>query len=106
MKFVTVIAGCVLLGGCVTNGATMLRNKDGQTFTCQGNWGFGLIGAPIAMASHSKCISDANKAGFYEIGKPIPAAEAKPQCVDVKLPPGYKLDGPLPPCPPKAADAK
>lgn len=69
---IAVIAVVLLLSGCVSYGTTLLRNKDGQTMTCTGNWGFGVVGAPYAVAAHQNCISKMHKAGFYEVGTPIP----------------------------------
>lgn len=78
MRKIAVIAVIsVTTAGCVTNGAVMLRNTQGSTITCQGNWGFGIVGAPVAMAQHSNCIKKAHEAGYYEIGQPIPPAPQK-----------------------------
>jgi len=75
---IAISAVVLLLSGCVSYGTTLLRNKDGKTVTCGGNWGFGL-GAPVAVISHKNCLSEMHKAGFYEIGKPIPPdAPAQP----------------------------
>ncbi len=71
---IAICAAAMLLSGCVSYGGTMLRNSDGKVMTCSGNWGFGLIGAPVAMAEHSDCIKKANAAGYYEVGTPIPTA--------------------------------
>lgn len=54
----------VLLGGCVSE-STVLRNPEGKTYNCDA-WGFGVIGAPVAMAQHSDCVNKAHAAGYTE----------------------------------------
>lgn len=68
-----VVAG-FFLSGCVSE-STDLRNAQGQTTKCE-NWGFGFIGAPVAMAQHDSCVKKAHAAGYTE-GGPPPAAAAK-----------------------------
>lgn len=57
----------ILLSGCVSQ-STMLRNDKGQTVQCKG-WGFGVIGAPIALAEHADCMKKAHAAGYSEVPK-------------------------------------
>lgn len=54
----------LMLSGCVSE-STMLTNKDGKVFQCAG-WGFGVIGAPVAMAQHADCMKKAHAAGYSE----------------------------------------
>lgn len=53
------------LSGCVSQ-STMLANPDGKTTQCA-NWGFGLIGAPIAVAAQADCMKKAHAAGYSEV---------------------------------------
>jgi len=53
----------MFLSACVSQN-TVLMNDRGQTVNCS-NWGFGLIGAPVAYAEHRKCIEKANAAGYH-----------------------------------------
>lgn len=62
---IAAIAACVLLCGCVSE-KTMLTNTQGQIVHCDG-WGFGLIGVPIALATHANCMKKAHEAGYSEI---------------------------------------
>lgn len=61
------------LSGCVSEKAT-LTNTTGQQVHCDA-WGFGLIGAPVAMASHADCMKKAHAAGYSE--NPVTTAAAK-----------------------------
>jgi hypothetical protein len=58
----------VAAAGCSSQSA-VLTNDSGQAVKCE-NWGFGVIGAPVAMASQSDCVKKANEAGYHEAGKP------------------------------------
>lgn len=66
MRVITraIIPLCLLLSGCVSE-TSVLRNQAGQTVDCS-QWGFGLIGAPVAMAAHSDCMKKAQAAGYSE----------------------------------------
>lgn len=65
----------VLLTGCVSQ-STMLQNDKGQQIKCAG-WGFGLLGAPIALAEHADCMKKAHAAGFSEVTAAPVAASTK-----------------------------
>jgi len=58
----------ITAAGCSSQSA-ILTNDSGQSVKCE-NWGFGIIGAPVAMASQSDCVKKANEAGYHEGGKP------------------------------------
>ena len=69
----------LMLSGCAT---TLTHPSTGQQWTCQSGawWGFGTIGAPIAVIGnlleifpYRACIAKAKAAGFKE-----PEAEAEP----------------------------
>lgn len=62
-KAVTLLCA-VALSACVSQ-HTMLRNDSGQTVHCQ-DWGFGVIGVPVALASHASCMKNYHAAGFHE----------------------------------------
>ena len=47
----------MLVTGCVSE-KTALTNPQGQQVRCDA-WGFGFIGAPVAMASHADCMKKA-----------------------------------------------
>jgi len=57
----------MLVTGCVSE-KTALTNAAGQQVHCDA-WGFGLIGAPVAMASHHDCMEKAKAAGYSEFPK-------------------------------------
>jgi len=58
------VSAAVVLSGCVSQKAT-LTNAEGKQVHCDG-WGFGLIGAPVAMAAHADCMKKAHAAGYSE----------------------------------------
>jgi hypothetical protein len=65
MKTTILLMVAITLTGCVSE-KTLLRNSTtGQTTRCDA-WGFGVIGAPVAMASHSDCMKKAHEAGYSE----------------------------------------
>lgn len=70
---ISVIAVCLLLCGCVSQ-KTMLANPAGQVTHCDG-WGFGLIGVPIALATHADCIKKAHAAGYSEAPTAVPVSQ-------------------------------
>lgn len=71
MRKFAVIAIAAMLSGCVSE-KTALTNPAGQQVHCDA-WGFGVIGAPVAMASHSDCMKKAHAAGYSEYPTPPPA---------------------------------
>lgn len=66
MKIAIAALAC-LLSGCVSE-KTMLTNSAGQIVHCDG-WGFGLIGVPVALATHADCMKKAHDAGYSEVPK-------------------------------------
>ena len=54
------------LGGCAST-STQMVNEDGQVINC-GAWGFGIIGAPVALISTQECIKKYRAAGYHEAG--------------------------------------
>jgi hypothetical protein len=54
----------ICLTGCVSQSAVLV-NSDGKAVKCE-NWGFGIIGTPVAMAEQSKCIKKAKADGYTE----------------------------------------
>jgi hypothetical protein len=67
---IAIFAVAVLLTGCVSE-KTALTNSAGQSTRCDA-WGFGIIGVPVAMASHADCMKKAQAAGYSETGT-VPA---------------------------------
>jgi len=67
------IGSVVMLCGCVSE-KTALTNAQGQQVRCDA-WGFGVIGAPVAMASHADCMKKAHAAGYSEF--PVAQQPAK-----------------------------
>lgn len=73
-----ILIGVLGLSACVSEKAT-LTNSEGNVVHCD-NWGFGLIGTPVAMVGHANCMKDAHAAGYSEYpgGKPSSVAAANP----------------------------
>lgn len=67
-RIAVAVLGVITTAACSSQSA-MLTNDSGQSVKCE-NWGFGIIGAPVAMASQSDCVKKANEAGYHEAGKP------------------------------------
>ena len=68
--FATLFAAAAMTG-CVSEKAT-LTNTAGQQVHCD-NLGFGILGAPVAMASHADCMKKAHAAGYSEMPVAQPA---------------------------------
>lgn len=66
-----IVAVTLALAACVSQ-KTQLRNAEGKTVVCD-NWGFGFIGAPVAMAQHADCMKKAKAAGYSEAPQSPPA---------------------------------
>ena len=64
----------ITAAGCSSQSA-ILTNDSGQAVKCE-NWGFGIIGAPVAMASQSDCVKKANEAGYHQGSSSAAAAVA------------------------------
>ena len=62
MKRVLILLVIATLCGCVSE-KTMLVNPAGKVLHCDA-WGFGWLGAPVAMAEHHDCVKKANAAGY------------------------------------------
>lgn len=75
IRAVALLSLAAALSGCVSE-STILRNPQGQTQRCE-NWGFGLIGAPVAMSAQAACVKHAREAGFSETGKEVPPPAAQ-----------------------------
>lgn len=67
MTKIALAAMVILFAGCVSE-STMLRNDKGQTVQCK-NFGFGLIGTPVALAQHADCVKKAKVAGYSDVPK-------------------------------------
>lgn len=75
MKRLLLVFAVVVLAGCVSEKTAMI-NQQGTVVHCDA-WGFGWIGAPVAMAEHHDCVKKAQAAGYSADGapaKPAPAA--------------------------------
>ena len=55
-----------MLAGCATT-STQMVNANGQVVNC-GAWGFGIIGAPVALISTHECVKKHEELGFHEVG--------------------------------------
>lgn len=64
MKIAGIACFAVLLSGCVSE-KTALTNAEGKQVHCDA-WGFGWLGAPVAMAQHHDCIKKAHAGGYSE----------------------------------------
>jgi hypothetical protein len=60
-----VIALASMLSGCAVMSQDLV-SQDGSKVQCY-NVGFGIIGAPIAVASQFACVRDAEKAGYAKV---------------------------------------
>lgn len=62
------IISAAALSGCVSE-KTTLTNSAGKQMHCD-NWGFGVVGTPVAMAAHHHCVEQAHDAGYWEYVPP------------------------------------
>jgi hypothetical protein len=62
--FAALCCSTVMLSGCVSE-KTALTNSEGKQIHCDA-WGFGLLGVPVALASHADCMKKAKAAGYSE----------------------------------------
>ena len=67
MTKIGVALSFLMLTGCVSE-KTTLRNERGQVVQCN-QWGFGVIGAPVAIAEHADCVKKAKAAGYSDMPK-------------------------------------
>lgn len=65
MKIAAIAILAALLSACVSEKST-LTNNEGRQVHCD-SWGFGIIGASVAAASHSNCIKKARADGYVEV---------------------------------------
>jgi hypothetical protein len=79
-----------LLSGCATP-STKLQNASGQVVDCSAS-GWGLVGTPLALASHSDCVDRMQAAGFRAVNEGSVAPKPSPDAakVDLKLPEGWE----------------
>jgi hypothetical protein len=77
MKTAIVMLGLSgVLSACVSEKAA-LTNRDGNVVHCD-NWGFGIIGTPVALIGHHNCVARAKAAGYSEFpGSTAPPTAAK-----------------------------
>lgn len=84
------LSGAVMLSACATP-STKLQNASGQVVDCSAS-GWGLVGTPLALASHSDCVDRMQAAGYRAVNEgsvaPKPSADAAK--VDLKLPEGWE----------------
>ncbi len=57
------------LTGCVSEKTAMV-DQQGKVIHCDA-WGFGWLGAPVAMAEHHACVKKAQEAGYTVGGGPV-----------------------------------
>lgn len=80
----------LLLGACATP-STTLQNANGQTVTCSSS-GWGYVGAPAALISHSNCVDEMQAKGYRAVDKAVATPKASEGAKDVKfdLPGGWE----------------
>lgn len=64
MRSVIIAVLSVFLASCVSY-KSVLVNAEGETTNCN-QWGFGILGAPMAVAQHKECIKVAESAGYRQ----------------------------------------
>jgi len=69
MKTIVIIS-LLFLTSCVSMNTSMVNPRTNDMQPCHA-WGFGWLGAPLALAAHSNCVSNLKKAGY------VPAEEAR-----------------------------
>lgn len=84
------LAAVLVVSGCATPSTTM-QNASGQTTTCASS-GWGVIGTPLALASHAECVEKMQASGFRavdaRIAAPKPSEDAANLALD--LPAGWE----------------
>lgn len=65
LRYVLLMCAVAFMAGCVSS-STMMTNQDGKWVRCSAN-GAGWLGAPMAAASHSRCIEDLQKIGYVPL---------------------------------------
>lgn len=61
------IALTCTISGCVSYNTDLVSNT-GQHYICAAS-GFGWLGTPIAMHTHSECLAVASRAGYKVVGE-------------------------------------
>jgi len=82
MRGLILLFSVLALTGCVSEKTAMV-NQEGKVVHCDA-WGFGWLGAPVAMAQHHDCVKNAQAAGYAVAGAPVPPsapASASPSVV-------------------------
>ena len=64
----TLLPAILIMGGCASTNTQMVNDK-GQVANCSAS-GWGLIGAPMALASSQDCVAKYQAVGFHEAGTP------------------------------------
>ncbi len=60
------IGSILLLGGCANVHTTLEHPQTHLRQTCQA-WGWGVIGAPLALLARYECVKNLKQAGYVEI---------------------------------------
>lgn len=76
MRTPILLLSALALTGCVSEKTAMV-NQEGKVVHCDA-WGFGWLGAPVAMAQHHDCVKNAQVAGYTVGGAPAPTSAAAP----------------------------
>lgn len=80
MRTLILVFSTLALTGCVSEKTAMV-NQQGKVIHCDA-WGFGWLGAPVAMAEHHDCVKKAQGAGYTVGGGPAatsaPASASPP----------------------------
>lgn len=63
MRTLMLLLSALALTGCVSEKTAMV-NQQGKVVHCDA-WGFGWLGAPVAMAQHHNCVKNAQAARVY-----------------------------------------
>ena len=58
----TIFASAPMLTACVST-STMLINEQGKWMRCASSGG-GYVGAPMALANHSRCVEEMERMGY------------------------------------------
>jgi hypothetical protein len=72
MRTPILLFSALVLTGCVSEKTAMV-NQQGRVIHCDA-WGFGWLGAPVAMAEHHDCVKKAQGAGYTVGGGPVPTS--------------------------------
>lgn len=85
--YITTIAAASILAGCAAPSSSF-QNANGQVYECSAS-GYGILGAPAALLSHSECERKAQEAGY----RPVNAASVN-QTKRASNPTSIKVDWP------------